>query len=47
MVRRWLKKPLEKHAVHEARPSLCFTKQELPAQRPELRNVCSGAHWNL
>lgn len=34
MVRLWLKKPLEKHAVHAARPSLRFTRQERPARVP-------------
>lgn len=47
MVRPWLKKPLEKHVVHRARPSLHFTRQEWPAQHPELRNVRSLALWNL
>lgn len=47
MVRLWLKKPLEKHAVHAARPSLRFTRQERPAGRLELRNVRSLALWNL
>lgn len=47
MVRPWLKKPLEKHAVHGARPSLHFTRQKWPAQRLELRNVRSLTLWNL
>lgn len=45
--RLWLKKPLEKHAVHAARSSLRLTRQEWPAQCLELRNVRSLAFWNL
>lgn len=47
MVRLWLKKPLEKHATHGARPSLRFTEQEWPAGLLELRNAPFLALWNL